>query len=190
VDCCIDLSPIQQYHQNQKQQKNQKQQQHHNNNNWEISDHAQQSPMATTTDNSRFIERLRACVLLDASSSSAKPNLNPPNQTQSQTTKQFVGTEPTAWMRNNGEYLVHPKLSHFFLMLWYACKIEHVVRNYARCWLDEKIRSSKEETDIASICEAFSQQDDLFNQMCDMLNHALSHVTGSIEAHIASFVQK
>lgn len=33
--------------------------------------------------------------------------------------------------------VVHPNLEHFFQMFWFVCKIEHIVRNMARSWMDE-----------------------------------------------------
>jgi uncharacterized membrane protein YgcG len=33
--------------------------------------------------------------------------------------------------------VVHTNLEHFFFMFWFAYKIEHIVRNMARCWMDE-----------------------------------------------------
>lgn len=174
MDCCIDLSPIQQHHQNQKQQKIRKQ-------NLEVNDQSTTTTTTTTTsaastDNSRFIERLRACVLLDASSSSSSSSSTKIQTTQqqtNQTNQQCARTEPTAWMRNNGEYLVHPKLSHFFLMLWYACKIEHVVRNYARCWLDEEIRSRYE---LFPHSQTFTVK---HSQTSQTITHCIIRVSGS-----------
>lgn len=69
-------------------------------------------------------------------------------------------TAPTAWKKTNTEFLIHPKLSFFFLMLWYVCKIEHVVRNYTRSWLETTSASSDDNhaPDIASLCRLFSDQ--------------------------------
>ena len=39
--------------------------------------------------------------------------------------------------------LVHPTFAHFFLMLWYVCRIEHIVKNHARCWLEELTNANR-----------------------------------------------
>lgn len=33
--------------------------------------------------------------------------------------------------------VVHPDFEHFFHMLWYSSKIEHVVRHMGRCWMED-----------------------------------------------------
>ena len=38
--------------------------------------------------------------------------------------------------------VVHPNFEHFFHMLWYCCKIEHVVRHTAKCWMEDFQHSS------------------------------------------------
>lgn len=74
--------------------------------------------------------------------------------------------------------LVHPKLGHFLLMLWYACKVEHVVRNYTRVWVD-----GAEGDDIASLCREFEAQERLLRGMYRMFRHGCGHVLASLEAH-------
>ena len=70
-------------------------------------------------------------------------------------------------------------------MLWYVCKIEHIVRNYTRCWLHDLTDKYSNGKDIASLCVEFSQQDDFFESMCAMFNHGVSHVSDSIAAHVS-----
>lgn len=92
---------------------------------------------------------------------------------------------PTAWRRKSGEFLVHPKFSHFFLMLWYVCKIEHIVRNHTRCWLSDRAADECGE-DIGALCNTFSEQHELLEGMHKMFNHAVEHVTESIRWHVSS----
>lgn len=68
---------------------------------------------------------------------------------------------PARPKETGGRIMVHAKFSHFFLMLWYVNKIEHVVRNYAKCWVCERKPqddTDREQTDIQSLCEIFSAQ--------------------------------
>lgn len=77
----------------------------------------------------------------------------------------------------SADFLVHQRFAHFFLMLWYAHKIEHVMRNYTRCWIDS---ASYDEASISSICNCFEQQDALFLQMYTVFEHARKHVINSL----------
>ncbi len=43
--------------------------------------------------------------------------------------------------------VVHPDLEHFFHMLWYSSKIEHVVRHMAKCWMEDFQSQSGAEDD-------------------------------------------
>lgn len=78
--------------------------------------------------------------------------------------------------------LVHPKLAHFFLMLFYVCKLEHVVRNYARVWVDGSSGGQGGQRDIASLCREFEAQDNLLSGMYVMFRHGISHVLESLES--------
>jgi hypothetical protein len=92
-----------------------------------------------------------------------------------------------AWRRGTGEVLVHPKLGHFFLMLWYVCKVEHVVRNYTRVWVDQMASSQGDGgRDIASLCSSFSSQEALLTGMYRAFRHGCDHVLASLEAHVAA----
>lgn len=33
--------------------------------------------------------------------------------------------------------IVHPDLHHFFHVFWFCSKIEHIVRHFSRCWMDQ-----------------------------------------------------
>ena len=76
--------------------------------------------------------------------------------------------------------LVHPSLLHFFIMVWYVQKIEHVIRNYTRWWLEQRIDTGE---NIEQLCVEFACEDALFQNMHAIFNHAVSHVTKSIEAY-------
>jgi hypothetical protein len=65
-------------------------------------------------------------------------------------------------------------------MVWYVQKIEHVIRNYTRWWLEQKSDATE---NIEQLCVEFSHDDALFSSMHAIFNHAVSHVTQSIEAY-------
>lgn len=138
----------------------------------------------------RFVDNFNRCFQNIDGSESSSVVVDDNNSNKKKKKKNSTTSEPTAWLRNSREFLVHPKLSHFFLMLWYVCKIDHVVRNYTRGWIDNMIQSSSSKGDeensviISEMCDKFSDQDQVFESMCDMFNHGVSHVIHSIESYI------
>jgi hypothetical protein len=83
--------------------------------------------------------------------------------------------------------VIHPKFEHFALMLWYAGRIEHIVRNYARYWLVCALGGGGEgtgqdvgERDTTSLCATFAKQTDVFDNMHGVYCHALQHVRDSL----------
>jgi hypothetical protein len=151
-------------------------------------------------DNRRFMERFWSCVRCCSHGQAAAAKTTtttaggcappqPEESTTTTTTTSSHGGAPTAWRRYQVEFLVHPKLSHFFLMLWYVCKIEHIVRNYTRYWVETETATTTNrqatQNDIGSLCNLFAEQDDVFEGMCCMFNHGVEHVTESVRAHLA-----
>jgi hypothetical protein len=65
-------------------------------------------------------------------------------------------------------------------MVWFVHKIEHIIRNYTRWWLDQRI--DNEET-IEQLCSEFSLNTDVFSELHVIFNHATSHIEKSIESH-------
>lgn len=95
--------------------------------------------------------------------------------------------------------VVHPKFSYFFLMLWFTGKIDHVVRNHTRCWIERHnqgvmngsdhrtcppMRMDEDEdssNNIQFMCEEFSKQDDLIEGMFTVFNRGYLHVMDSLD---------
>ena len=92
-------------------------------------------------------------------------------------------TEHVPVMKNTVDILLHPRFSYFFLILWFIGKLDHVVRNYTRCWLDAETNSDKEDVErsVSELCEKFSKQDDVFESMCNVLNHGFKHICTSLD---------
>ena len=84
---------------------------------------------------------------------------------------------------NSPDFLIHQRFSHFFLMLWYAHKIEHVMRNYTRCWIDA---AGFDNVTISTICASFENQDELFLQMYTIFEHARKHISTSLALYMVS----
>lgn len=76
--------------------------------------------------------------------------------------------------------IIHPKFGHFALMLWYVCKIEHIVRNFTRCWLEDQPCDQP----VSSLCKAFESNTDVFQRCHAVFLHAYHHVVRSIQNHL------
>jgi hypothetical protein len=90
---------------------------------------------------------------------------------------------------NRGEFdtIVHPKFSHFFVMLWYVGKIDHVIRNYTRCWLENNRYDNELQTkSIQCICNDFSIQYELIEHMFTLFCHGYKHIITSINDYSAT----
>jgi hypothetical protein len=83
---------------------------------------------------------------------------------------------------SNGQskLFIHPSLLHFFTMVWYVHKIEHIIRNYTRWWLEQKADTG---ANIEQLCIDFARDEEYFSKMHAIFNHAVSHVTKSIEEY-------
>jgi hypothetical protein len=80
------------------------------------------------------------------------------------------------------QILIHPSLHHFFVMLWLVHKIEHVIRNYTRWWLEQRTDASET---IEHLCNVFKQDDKFLSELHMVFQHAVSHVEKSIVAYVA-----
>jgi hypothetical protein len=78
----------------------------------------------------------------------------------------------------NAHLVIHPSVFHFFVMVWYVHKMEHVIRNYTRWWLEQRPESGE---NIEVLCTNFSHNTDLFSSLHAIFNHAVSHIEKSIE---------
>lgn len=78
--------------------------------------------------------------------------------------------------------LVNAHFAHFFTLLWFAIKIDYVMRNYTRFWLDEQ----EDTLDIEQLCHQFeTQNDDMFEKFRTTFNCAVQHVNASVDVHLA-----
>lgn len=77
----------------------------------------------------------------------------------------------------NGELLIHPSLFHFFVMVWFVHKIEHIIRNYTRWWLENR-DGSQESIDM--LCTEFTNDAELFHNLHKLFNHAVEHIEKSL----------
>lgn len=87
----------------------------------------------------------------------------------------------------NKDLVVHPRFQHFFLMLWYVSKIEHVIRNYTRCWIEAVSLPSTSDNPnktVTDICNEFSTQNEVFQQMYKVFIHGHAHVMNSLHKYM------
>ena len=81
---------------------------------------------------------------------------------------------------------VHIKYVPFFNLLWYVCKIEHIIRNFTRQWLQTTEEANNDnELSMSKLCEMFSQQDTTLRTYFDAFNYGSSFVYESLSKHNA-----
>ena len=75
---------------------------------------------------------------------------------------------------------IHCSFQHFVLMLWFACKIEHIVKVLTRHWLHTKGAEYSASTHVRQICSDFEKENTFIPVFYDIFKHALSHVRTSL----------
>lgn len=83
--------------------------------------------------------------------------------------------------KQNQAMPVHPKFSYFCLMLFFVCRLEHVVRSFCKVWLE----SQPAESDMKELTDRFKDQDELFDRMYDRFVEGYAHVRTSLEAYLS-----
>lgn len=87
--------------------------------------------------------------------------------------------------RQECDLLVHPKFSHFFLLLWFVCKIDHVLRNYVRWWVDSLPDGAddSEKDSVQVLCDQFAEQIEFFENLCKIFNYGVNHIVTSLATY-------
>ena len=80
---------------------------------------------------------------------------------------------------------VHVRFHYFVLMLYYAHRLEHVVRSLTKSWLE----AQEAEVSIAHLVERFGAQRELFAALHTRFTEGLEHVQQSLEHFLCSEVQ-
>jgi hypothetical protein len=81
---------------------------------------------------------------------------------------------------SNSHLVIHPSLFHFFMMVWYVHKVEHIIRNYTRWWIEQRVEHGE---NIEQLCTEFALDTEFFSNLHLIFNHAVSHVQLSIEEY-------
>jgi hypothetical protein len=83
--------------------------------------------------------------------------------------------------KNCKESLVHPKFQYFALMLYYVHRLDHVVRCYAKCWLEKQ----NPDLTMAQLTEEFkSTQEPVIAEMHWCFIEGSAHVTESLQYYL------
>lgn len=79
---------------------------------------------------------------------------------------------------------VHSKYMDFLNMLWYVCKIEHIIRNFTRQWLRvTEPHETGSERNIAEICQTFSEQEEAFTRLYKAFKYGSEYVKTSLKRY-------
>lgn len=75
--------------------------------------------------------------------------------------------------------LISPSLLHFFQVYWFVMKLDYVVRNFTRSWIDDRCG----ENTIKEICNEFCADDQFTQSAWTVFKHGCSHILQSVSHH-------
>jgi hypothetical protein len=82
--------------------------------------------------------------------------------------------------KNAQHVYIHANFSHFFLMLWYCCKIEYVVRSCTKAWLERQ--GNRESSNFKSLCERFEDDtQDYCKSLHGVFAQSYAHVNKTLD---------
>jgi hypothetical protein len=118
----------------------------------------------------------------------ASNNINPPQEMQSGWHTCYVsglrcqkGIVLHVQQRSDTQYMVHKRYQRFLLAFWFVSKIEQIVRNLARVWVDEKGSTN---ATVKKLAEEFQQQHEYVRNIFSIFCYCSNHVETSIARHI------
>lgn len=89
--------------------------------------------------------------------------------------------------KNSKEVYVHTRYWHFLVLLWFAAKLEYVIRACTKQWLESQ-GTVPEPQNYTAICEEYIQQNASFNEkMFLLLTKALEYTTLSLTIYRDQF---
>lgn len=100
-----------------------------------------------------------------------------------------AGTAADVVVHASSPIVVHPRLMHFFNMLWFICRIDHILRNIAKNWMAAMSPSAQDgggctpqpQAEGIDVCHLFSEQnEETIASMGVMFKHAVGHVHQSL----------
>ena len=77
---------------------------------------------------------------------------------------------------------VHLRFCRFFAFLWFACKIEYVIRCFIRCWVQKNTHTQS----LQSLAEGVSDMDTDFGNLYTFFLLSSSHIENSISKILQS----
>jgi hypothetical protein len=118
----------------------------------------------------------------------ASNNMNPPQEMQSGWHTCYVsglrcqkGIVLHVQQRSETQYTVHKQFQRFLLAFWFVSKIEQIVRNLARVWVDEK---SNTNATVKQLADEFQEQSEYVGKIFSIFCYCTNHVETSVERHL------
>jgi hypothetical protein len=79
--------------------------------------------------------------------------------------------------KSENPVLVHPRFHYFFLMLYYVHRLEHVIRSFTKCWLEQQ----DQDMTMAELTKLFNSQDEIISQMFHTFVEGSKHIVLSLQ---------
>jgi hypothetical protein len=85
---------------------------------------------------------------------------------------------------------IHPKFAYFFMFLWYACKLEYVIRACAKSWMDNTFKEGIKVVDQAIYDRYTEENKTLCDSLYAIFNKAVKYVQSSLDRYESEFLIK
>ena len=79
--------------------------------------------------------------------------------------------------KSENPVLVHPRFHYFFLMLYFVHRLEHVIRSFTKCWLEQQ----DQDMTMAELTKLFNSQDEIISQMFHTFVEGSKHIVLSLQ---------
>jgi hypothetical protein len=83
--------------------------------------------------------------------------------------------------RSETQYTVHKRFQRFLLAFWFVSKIEQIVRNLARVWVDDKGTTN---STVKKLAEEFQEQSEYVRKIFVIFCYCSNHVETSMAKHL------
>jgi hypothetical protein len=118
----------------------------------------------------------------------ASNNINPPQEMHSGWHTCYVsglrcqqGIVLHVQQRSETQYTVHKRFQRFLLAFWFVSKIEQIVRNLARVWVDDKGTTN---STVKKLAEEFQEQSEYVRKIFVIFCYCSNHVETSMAKHL------
>jgi len=79
---------------------------------------------------------------------------------------------------------------HFFVLLWYVSKLDHVIKSYTKMWLLDHSAQEGNAVSVAALCQSFCNKNKEVDMLHQLFDHAVTHIHKSVSHLHASAAEE